>query len=224
MHVGVGSERFSPHQARRLGCVTYATGRLPTQLLPSSRKENSHARLNRYYSFLAHGEDAGFPCMQVRIMAQDQDPKEEDVGFGANGGADESPLAEKAESYTSSGPLEFSWENTRKEEEGGDVPPRFTRELPCGSLPCEVISPEGFFYTSPAEVSLYTAFRAPGRPDSTETPSPASIADAVDVLMRCPSAAAVAQLMRPGRLGVSFNSYTSPAVVFMPQNPTIGFR
>ncbi|KAK7931950.1 hypothetical protein PG985_002662 [Apiospora marii] len=196
VHVGVGSERFSPHQARRLGCIVYATGRLLTQLLPSSRKGNLHSRMNRYYSFLAHGEDADFACMQVQILAQSQDPKEEDPGFGANGGAEESPLPESAETYLSSGPLEFSW------EEGWCTPA----------------------VHSSTEVSRFAAFQAPSRPDSIETPSPASIADAVGVLMRCPSAAAVAQLMRPGRLGVSFNNYTSPAVVFMPQKPTIEFR
>ncbi|KAK8131030.1 hypothetical protein PG984_007468 [Apiospora sp. TS-2023a] len=223
VHVGIGSERFSPHQARRLGCVAYATGRLLTQLLPITRKGNLHARTTRYYSFLAHNQDANYACMQVQIEAQSQDPNEKDAGFGEDGGVNELPLPDGAETYVPSGPLEFSWEQTRKEEEG-EAPPQFTRKLPCGSLPSEDISPERFYYTSPRQVSRSSNFQLPDHPESFETPTPASIADAVDVLMRCPSAAAVAQLMRPGRMGVSFNNYISPAREFMPEKPTIEFR
>lgn len=138
-------------------------------------------------------------------------------------GADESPLPESAETYVSSGPMEFSWEKARKDAEG-NAPPRFIHKLPRGSLPCEEPSPEVFFCTSPEEISRSMAFQLPSLPDGFPTPSPASITDAVDMLMRYPSAAAVVQLMRPGRLGVSFKNYISPAREFMSEKPTIEFR
>ncbi|KAK7943256.1 uncharacterized protein PG986_012369 [Apiospora aurea] len=236
VHVGIGAERFSAHQTRRIACVTYATGRLLTQLLPNHRKGNLHARTNCYYSFLAHGQSAHWACEQVRIQAQSQDPEGNDANFGTNGGMEETPLLVPAETYVPSGPLEFSWEKKEDEEKSkgkevtdasGDVEmqevPRFTRKLPRGSLPREDLNPEGFFYTSPQQVLLSDINLVPSRFEGAGS-SPTSIADAVDVVMRCPSAAAVAQLLRPGRLGVSFSNLATPVREFMPEKPTIEFR
>ncbi|KAK8084549.1 hypothetical protein PG997_005820 [Apiospora hydei] len=222
VHVGIGAERFSAHQTRRLACVTYATGRLLTQLLPDHRKGNLHARTNCYYSFLAHGQSAYWACEQVRIQAQSQDPEGKDANFGTNGGMQETPLLVPAEIYVPSGPLGFSWEKKENEEKSkgkevtdasGDVEmqeaPRFTRKLPRGSLPREDLNPESFFYTSPQQVLLSDINLVPSRFEGAGS-SPTSIADAVNVVMHCPSAAAVAQLLRPGRLGVSFSNLATP--------------
>ncbi|KAK8069211.1 hypothetical protein PG994_005827 [Apiospora phragmitis] len=218
VHVGVGAGAFSAHQVRRIACAAYATGRLFTQLLPRHRKGTFHGRTNRYYSFLAHGQDADDACQQVRMLAQNRDPKDRDANFGVDGGVDEFPLPEPAETYVSDGPLEFSWEQEKSEA------PLFTRKLQRGSLPCEDLSARSFFYTSPAQVTLTADWNVPSPSDDAPAPSPTSIADAVDAVMRCPSAAAVANLMRPGRLGVSFSNLASPVWEWMPLKPTIEFR
>ncbi|KAK6850845.1 hypothetical protein PG987_000479 [Apiospora arundinis] len=228
VHVGIGAARFSAHQMRRIACVT----------------GNYFSRLNRYYSYLAHASTepdqpdiVEWACSEVRRKAQEQDWGDMDRKFGVRGGEHDAPLSEPAEVYVDSGTLRFSWQIKEQEQaakgkgktaandsgEEEDTGP-FIRRIACGELLSENLRPDTFHYTSRGN-TLDIDNGSPYEEDpAAPAATPTSIADATRHIMHCPSAAAVAQLMQPGRLAASFGGYTGPSSTVDPRKPTIEFR